>query len=84
MMPATTNVSIERIIDQLQLESMPKPQALEILLQYVSEKDLRIYFIESLTGTDADEVYKPIYDNKGEVTDILIANGYSEIHEDKK
>ena len=84
MIPAATNVSIEWVIDQLQLESMPKPQALEILLQYVSEKDLPIYFNESFTGTDANEAYELIYDNEGEVTDILIANGYSEIHEDKK
>jgi hypothetical protein len=73
-------VSIEWVLNELSLSDMPLPQAISILLSYVSNNRLPLYFNGSLLGTDATNGYEVIENGPDDVT-FLIANGESYWHD---
>lgn len=69
-------VSIEWVLKELSLSDAPMPQAMSILLSYIEENYISIYFSASLQGTDASHGYEVIENGPDDVT-FLIANAES-------
>ncbi len=74
------NVSVDWILKELNLSDLPVPQAMSILLSYVKDEQLALYFSASLCGTDTSNGYEVIEHDPDRV-DFLIANGESVDHD---
>lgn len=79
-----SKVSVDFVINELNLKDMPRIQALKVVIDYIDHSGLQMYFDSEVIGTDAKERYEIIYNDQGEVEAALIANGYSDLHGGEK
>ncbi len=77
-------VSIDWVLNKLQLSELPKKHSYDIIANYIINGCFEMYFDESIVGTDATVDVEMVFDENERLTGGLIGNGHSIEHRGTK